>query len=165
MENNCGGSDPMLVDPAGRDFRPVAGSPLIDAGKVLPPITDGYLGDAPDIGAYEYGGERWLAGCRNALWISAPREQADGTIEISAALRMPPFEPVALKVTPGGQILKFTPDDWMNVQTVELEGHDGPARLEFFDEHLGPARISDVSTIDQRAGRVVRFDRPMLPTR
>jgi hypothetical protein len=160
MENNYSGSDPMLVDPAARDFRPVAGSPLIDTGKVLPPITDGYLGDAPDVGAYEYGGERWLPGCRNALWISAPREQADGTIEISAALRMPPFEPVALKVTPGGQILKFRPDDWMNARAVRLAGSD----LTFSDAHLGCAVLSDTGSIDRRMGRVVRFDRPMLPT-
>ncbi len=164
VENNYGGTDPMLVDPAGRDFRPRTGSALIDAGKVLPPITDGYRGDAPDIGAYEYGGERWLPGCYNSLWISSLREGADRTIGIQVALRMPPIEPVALKVTPGGQILKFTPDNWMYVQTVKLGGSGEASRLEFFDTHLGAATISETETIDRRTGRVVKFDRPMLPT-
>jgi hypothetical protein len=52
-----------LVDVDGLDFRPAIGSPLIDAGAVIPPYTDGFIGTAPDIGAYEHGGERWTAGC------------------------------------------------------------------------------------------------------
>ena len=51
-----------LMDPAGFDFRPKAGSPLIDAGRVVPGYTDGYVGAAPDLGAYEFGGKRWTAG-------------------------------------------------------------------------------------------------------
>ncbi|MHC4565477.1 MAG: right-handed parallel beta-helix repeat-containing protein [Planctomycetota bacterium] len=161
VENNCGGKDPMLVDPAGRDFRPRAGSPLIDAGKVLTPVTDGYGGDAPDIGAYEYGGKRWLPGCRNALWISAPLNQANGAIGFRVALRMPPFEPVTLKVMPGGQTLNFTPDNWARAQTVTSRG----TSLRFSDAHLGTAEISDLGATDRRLGRVVKFDRPMLPTK
>ena len=30
-------------------------SPAIDAGAVIPSINDNYLGDAPDLGAYEFG--------------------------------------------------------------------------------------------------------------
>ncbi len=37
-------------------------SGAIDAGYVIPGITDGYIGDAPDIGCYEYGIESWSAG-------------------------------------------------------------------------------------------------------
>ena len=47
---------PQLVDPAGGDFTPSPGSPLIDAGIPLPGIDDGYAGAAPDIGAVETGG-------------------------------------------------------------------------------------------------------------
>lgn len=45
-------ADPMFSDPAAGDYSLQAGSPLIDAGVVvgLP-----YAGDAPDIGAHEYG--------------------------------------------------------------------------------------------------------------
>lgn len=38
------------------------GSGAIDKGLIVPGITDGYLGKAPDIGAYEYGRPVWSAG-------------------------------------------------------------------------------------------------------
>ena len=74
------GRTPMLVDPKRCDFRPRKGSPLVDAGRTLPGYNDGFEGRAPDIGAYEYGGERWVPGvnwdraevrrgmCRDVLW-------------------------------------------------------------------------------------------------
>ena len=52
----------MLVDPENRDFRPIAGSALIDSGVDVQAVTDGYIGAAPDIGAYEYGGDYWIPG-------------------------------------------------------------------------------------------------------
>ena len=62
VHHNYSGDNPMLEDPENLDFRPKAGSPLIDAGVEINGITDGFTGDAPDIGAYEYGGEHWVAG-------------------------------------------------------------------------------------------------------
>ena len=59
---NCTGEDPMLADPANLDFRPRDGSPVIGAGRVIEGISDGYIGVAPDIGAYEHGGNRWVPG-------------------------------------------------------------------------------------------------------
>ena len=44
------------------DLRPAPGSPLIDAGRLVPGITQDCHGKAPDVGAYEAGGERWVAG-------------------------------------------------------------------------------------------------------
>jgi hypothetical protein len=44
-----------LVDPDTVDLRPSKGSPLIDAGRVVPNVSDEYTGHAPDIGAYELG--------------------------------------------------------------------------------------------------------------
>lgn len=55
----------QLADIANFDYRPLASSPLVDAGVVWSPYTDGYVGKAPDIGAYEYNGERWMAGCQD----------------------------------------------------------------------------------------------------
>ncbi len=51
-----------FVDVANGDFRLTSGSSPIDAGTVITGITDGYVGSAPDVGAYEYGGEDWVAG-------------------------------------------------------------------------------------------------------
>ncbi|MBN2309246.1 MAG: right-handed parallel beta-helix repeat-containing protein [Candidatus Hydrogenedentes bacterium] len=62
ISHNYQGADLGLVDPAGMDFRPRDGSPLIDAGREIPGYTDGLKGAAPDIGAYEAGGEAWRAG-------------------------------------------------------------------------------------------------------
>jgi len=59
-ENNYRGDDPNLTDPAAYDFRPQPGSPLVDAGRPIKGFTDGYHGRAPDIGTYEFGGQRWL---------------------------------------------------------------------------------------------------------
>jgi len=62
LAGNFQGEDFLLTDPAALDFRPKAGSPLIDAGREIAGFTDGSAGDAPDIGAYEYGGENWRPG-------------------------------------------------------------------------------------------------------
>ena len=51
------------------DLRPAPGSPLIDAGRLVPGITNEYHGKAPDVGAYEAGGERWVA---RADWKDEP---------------------------------------------------------------------------------------------
>ena len=70
IHHNLRGQDvrPLLKDPAHFDFRPADGSPLIDAGVVVPGFTDGFKGSAPDLGAYESGGERWVAG---ADWMES----------------------------------------------------------------------------------------------
>jgi len=57
------GTNLKLQDPTHMDFRPAQDSPLVDAGIEVPPYTNGFVGKAPDIGAYEYGGDRWIAGC------------------------------------------------------------------------------------------------------
>jgi hypothetical protein len=54
----------QLQDPTNFDFRPKASSPLVDAGAVVSPYTDGFHGSAPDIGAYEHGAPNWRAGCQ-----------------------------------------------------------------------------------------------------
>jgi parallel beta-helix repeat protein len=53
-----------LMDIAKKNFMLVALSPYIDKGQVIAGITDGFKGTAPDLGAYESGGEVWKAGAR-----------------------------------------------------------------------------------------------------
>ena len=55
-------TNPLLTNIANGEFTPLAGSPAIDAGVVVPGITDGYNGSAPDIGAFEFGQTPWRAG-------------------------------------------------------------------------------------------------------
>lgn len=47
--------DPLFVSSFTGDYTLQAGSPAIDAAAVIPGITRGYSGAAPDIGANEYG--------------------------------------------------------------------------------------------------------------
>lgn len=51
-----------FVNPSAGNFRLQSGSRAINAGKVIPGITDGYSDSLPDIGAYEYGGADWTPG-------------------------------------------------------------------------------------------------------
>jgi hypothetical protein len=46
----------------GLAFRVSSTSPAVDTGMVIEGITDGYLGTAPDMGAYESNGPAWTAG-------------------------------------------------------------------------------------------------------
>ena len=49
-------NDPQrLLNPEDYDFTLARGSVAIDKGVVLPNITDGFTGRAPDLGAFEYG--------------------------------------------------------------------------------------------------------------
>lgn len=62
VQNNLETAQPGLRHPNKFDFRPQAKFPGVDAGLEVPGVTDGYLGKAPDMGAYERGQARWLAG-------------------------------------------------------------------------------------------------------
>jgi hypothetical protein len=57
---------PFLENPDSFDFRPKEGSPLVDAGVTIPGYTDGFQGEAPDLGAYELGVDPWIPG---ADWV------------------------------------------------------------------------------------------------
>jgi hypothetical protein len=59
------GTDPRFANAGegGLKYRLQPDSPALDRGAVVAGVTDGYVGDAPDLGAYEYGGTDWVAGC------------------------------------------------------------------------------------------------------
>ncbi|WP_299245683.1 RICIN domain-containing protein [uncultured Aquimarina sp.] len=46
----------------GNKFTLTSGSPAVNAGRIISGITDGFVGAAPDAGAYEFGGENWVPG-------------------------------------------------------------------------------------------------------
>ncbi len=54
----------QLEDFANKNFSLETGAPAIDSGKPVAGITDGFLGEAPDQGADESGGARWVSGAR-----------------------------------------------------------------------------------------------------
>jgi hypothetical protein len=55
-------TDPRFVDLDGLDFQLRPDSPARDAGQEVRPWTDGFVGKAPDIGAFEHGAKPWTAG-------------------------------------------------------------------------------------------------------
>lgn len=117
----------MLVDPANMDFRPEPGCALIDAAKPIKGINDGFKGKAPDIGAYEHGGEYWLPGYRNVVKTFDQTNSKSGKeCQIKAVLAMPPLKPTTVTVSTNGNNAKligstkltFTPDNWMIPQVI-----------------------------------------------
>jgi len=54
LECNGYEDSPGLTNPSGGDFTLLSSSPNIDRGVVIPGINDGFTGNAPDVGAYEF---------------------------------------------------------------------------------------------------------------
>ena len=156
MENNYRGADPKLADPAKRDFRPASGSPLIDAGKAIGGVNDGYKGKAPDIGAYEAGAERWVPGHRNGLWLlRGPLPKPGAPMQVRVLLAMPPLEPVAVRVFAGAgglgispASLTFTPENWTTPRLVYVQGRPDLLRIRFTIERLGLDQTVDMRAVD-----------------
>jgi hypothetical protein len=55
-------TDDGWYPPLGTNYVPQSGSGAIDGGVIYSPYTDGFVGAAPDIGAYESGGVYWIPG-------------------------------------------------------------------------------------------------------
>ena len=108
--SHCG---PGAVDP---DGYPTEDSAAIDAGIPIAGITDGFLGRAPDLGAYEFGGPRWTAGAdwkdpeappvpaRNLAYRPQPPITAQTMITEGLAVWLDAADRAALDVTADGTV-------------------------------------------------------------
>lgn len=74
---------PLLAAPAAGDFTPQPGSPLVDAGLLLPGISDGFSGAGPDVGAVE----RAAPPASSRFHVAAPCRLADTRFAEAPALR------------------------------------------------------------------------------
>ncbi|MFP4681538.1 MAG: right-handed parallel beta-helix repeat-containing protein [Chitinispirillaceae bacterium] len=84
-KNNLTTDELPLRDSQNYDFRlSEYAADAIDKGVVIPKITDGYKGSAPDIGAYEHGGVFWKAGAgtTDTVPITAVMKKNVGTSQI-----------------------------------------------------------------------------------
>jgi hypothetical protein len=84
----------MFSNPLQRDYTLRAGSPAIDKGKVIPGWETTFSGSAPDLGAYEYGQPRWIAGAdwQEPAWTYPPSDASTlypGLQGPAAEARMP----------------------------------------------------------------------------
>ena len=75
----------QLRDPDNLDFRPRAGSELIDSGLPMKGYEFPYVGKAPDVGPYEYGDTNyWIPG-RQSIHASRPvPPDGAGTVKLDA---------------------------------------------------------------------------------
>ncbi len=62
FKNNEQYATPPFISFDQQNFAPAKGSAIIDKGITIRGITDHYKGKAPDLGAYEQGGENWKPG-------------------------------------------------------------------------------------------------------
>jgi hypothetical protein len=102
-----------------RDGYPVAGSKAIDAGVVIPGITDGFKGKAPDLGAYEFGGARWTAGAdwkdadaifvsnKNLAYKPQPPVTAENMITKGLILWLDATDSDSLELKPDGSVVAW----------------------------------------------------------
>jgi len=69
--------------PIGTDQIPTT-TCAIDKGLLFPPYTDGYVGAAPDLGAFESGKPRWTAGATTVEnWLSCPASAAPANCAVT----------------------------------------------------------------------------------
>ncbi|VGO16316.1 hypothetical protein PDESU_04907 [Pontiella desulfatans] len=73
----------LLRDPDNFDFRPKSGAVIVDAGTNVAGVTEGFLGAAPDIGAYELGATNYFIPGR--IWPQASRPvPPDGAADVKS---------------------------------------------------------------------------------
>ena len=107
--NLAAGTDPKFVDLSDGDLRLRSNSPAIDAGRYVDDPNDNYTGDAPDLGAFEYGRTAWTAGARVGASRPEPQKPTEPTD--------PPSEPTD---PPSNPTAKRDADE-----TTQAESYDG----------------------------------------
>jgi gliding motility-associated-like protein len=109
-------TNPLFVGAGGGglNYRLQAGSPAINAGAVIPGITDGSVG-APDIGAYEYGGEAWVPGYKPVPFGNA----ATNTPPVGA-------------ITAPANNATFTEGTAITITATASDANGSVAKVEFF---------------------------------
>jgi len=119
--------DMPFISMKGKNFMPTDNSPLIDAAQEISGITDGYNGDAPDLGAYEHGSEYWVAG---ADWIPQGFAWTPGTDYLAIDGEYVP------SVSIGDMAKRITPEDLsINVNYTYTSTANGTVQLELLDKN------------------------------
>ncbi len=110
-------TDPKFVGPlkTGLGYKLQSTSPAINAGVIIPGITDGSVG-APDIGAYEFGAPDWIPGY-TPVRTTTPQANTSPTGSITAPSNNTSFA-------------QGTP---INITATAADANGTVTRVEFFD--------------------------------
>lgn len=115
----------QFVDTMNDDYSLRESSPAVDAGVAIAGITDGFVGNAPDLGAYEYGAEPWAPG--HTWGLPLIEEQLWAELEAAGSVRRAPLrEPAAvprIMIRPHAVRVAFSRAVEVEVALVNLQGH------------------------------------------
>ncbi len=174
LSHNYQSPDFQLTDVRNHDFRPQADSPLVDAGHTI--LSDhSYQGEAPDIGAYEHEGSRWVPGATNGVRIVAKRDNG-GSIKITVHLDHPPFRETRMEFflsknknadyqIQGTKKVRFTRRNWFRPREFVVRAQDERGNvvlpLVFESPMLGEAKVRMDLRAKKKDRQQVSFSRPM----
>ncbi len=93
-QNNLTYTQNPFINKNDGDFRLKSGSQPIDFGRVINAysVTQGYNGSAPDVGAYEFGGDNWVPGVNWNL-AAGPADRCYGLPGENCTASEPPVDP------------------------------------------------------------------------
>jgi hypothetical protein len=94
--------DPLYVDPANADYRLQYGSPARNAGVTVAGITDGSTDPVPSLGAYQYGGTRWVPGATLQIASPAPGTVVSGSVPVQVNLYGTDIQAYNLRIDSAG---------------------------------------------------------------
>lgn len=120
--NNLIKASPLatFADPYAGDFRLKKGSPALDAGVVIPGVTDGFAGTSPDLGAYESGGEDWVPGARPKVFPSIPERQSPRPDRPAASIRAGYIDDYGGSPNAGAGLNNLKGGDWTCYRNVDF---------------------------------------------
>lgn len=140
----CHGYDdlPGLSNPTGGDFTLLPSSLNIDRGVPIPGINDGFVGDAPDLGAFEYAVDLPPRVVASASADSNPTKAATVNFKVTFSNRVTgvdlvvPFKDFRLVSNiPGAAITGITPASESSYTVLVNAGKgNGTLRLDVFDD-------------------------------
>ena len=109
-----------FADPYAGDFRLKKGSPALDSGIPIPGITDGFKGTAPDVGAYEFGGEEWVPGAYPKPFPSISSRQLPRPSISARFIRAIDADNYLGKMTFDGGLGHLNGGDWVCYRSVDF---------------------------------------------
>ena len=135
-----------IWQPSAVAFAKQESNSTIDINELLDPKHWDFRPKQAMAGAYTANGERWMAGCINAVQFRSKK----------LILRLPPFAPDELSIDAGKRIIKLKLAPGTRIYPIQNIRHPGPLQLNSL--HLGKSQVPEKRSPDQWHS----FDRPML---